>query len=69
MLKILGVTATPIKVDGKGLGKHCGGIFEEIVIGATVNDLISVAFNRTRSIRTTSRNGQSNHNRQCNRAL
>ena len=39
--KILGVTATPQRLDGKGLGLHCGGIFEKIVIGATVNDLIS----------------------------
>jgi len=38
--KILGVTATPQRLDGKGLGVHCGGIFEEIVIGATVTELI-----------------------------
>jgi DNA repair protein RadD len=39
---ILGVTATPIRTDGKGLGKDFGGVFDTIVFGPTVNELISL---------------------------
>lgn len=38
---ILGVTATPIRGDGNGLGVEAGGIFDDLVIGPQVNDLIS----------------------------
>jgi superfamily II DNA or RNA helicase len=37
--KILGVTATPARLDGKGLGRHVGGIFDELLTGATVAEL------------------------------
>ena len=36
----LGVTATPIRGDGIGLGAQCGGVFEDLVIGPQINDLI-----------------------------
>jgi superfamily II DNA or RNA helicase len=38
--KILGVTATPARLDGKGLGKHCGGHFDAIVNGPSMQDLV-----------------------------
>ncbi|WP_168220228.1 DEAD/DEAH box helicase [Azospirillum thermophilum] len=36
----LGVTATPERLDGKGLGAGCGGIFDALVEGPTIADLI-----------------------------
>ena len=36
----LGVTATPIRADRKGLGRHANGLFDELVIGPTMRDLI-----------------------------
>ena len=41
---LLGVTATPIRGDGQGLGINCGGLFEEIVIGPSTSLLISEGF-------------------------
>jgi superfamily II DNA or RNA helicase len=38
--KILGVTATPSRLDGRGLGRHVGGVFDDIVIGPTISELI-----------------------------
>lgn len=37
---VLGVTATPIRLDGQGLGVKAGGIFETMVIGPSMKDLI-----------------------------
>ncbi len=42
--RILGVTATPERLDGKGLGIEAGGIFDQIVIGPAVSDLIAGGF-------------------------
>lgn len=39
--RVLGVTATPCRADGNGLGKQAGGIFDEIVLGPTVAELIA----------------------------
>lgn len=39
--RILGVTATPERLDGKGLGREAGGIFDAMVPGPTVADLIA----------------------------
>lgn len=36
----LGVTATPIRADGKGLGKHADGVFDSMVVGPTMRSLI-----------------------------
>lgn len=41
---VLGVTATPVRSDGKGLGIESGGIFDDIVIGPSVSDLIGLGF-------------------------
>lgn len=37
---VLGVTGSPIRLDGKGLGANSGGMFQEIVVGVTVRQLI-----------------------------
>ena len=38
--RILGVTATPVRLDGKGLGRAAGGFFDSMVHGPSVKDLI-----------------------------
>jgi DNA repair protein RadD len=42
--RLLGVTATPARLDGKGLGKHCGGHFDAIVCGPTMQELVDGGF-------------------------
>lgn len=37
---LLGVTATPIRLDGRGLGLEHGGIFDDLILGPSVSDLI-----------------------------
>jgi superfamily II DNA or RNA helicase len=39
--KVLGVTATPVRLDGKGLGLHCGGVYDALVLGPSIADLIT----------------------------
>lgn len=39
--KKLGVTATPCRLDGQGLGLHADGIFEDMVQGPTISELIT----------------------------
>lgn len=39
--KGLGPTATPCRADGKGLGRHADGVFDQIVEGPTMRDLIN----------------------------
>lgn len=41
---VLGVTATPVRGDGTGLGKESGGIFDDIVIGPQIGELISMGY-------------------------
>lgn len=36
----LGVTATPVRADGKGLGRHADGLFDEMLVGPSMRDLI-----------------------------
>ena len=38
--RLLGVTATPIRLDGRGLGRGAGGYFDALVDGPSVSDLI-----------------------------
>lgn len=38
---MLGVTATPVRTDGKGLGEHAGGVFKAMVLGPSVAELIA----------------------------
>ncbi|MBQ8465742.1 MAG: DEAD/DEAH box helicase [Alphaproteobacteria bacterium] len=38
--RVLGVSATPERLDGQGLGIHCGGIFDVLIEGPTIGELI-----------------------------
>lgn len=40
----LGVTATPLRADGKGLGKHADGVFGAMDVGPSMRDLINQGF-------------------------
>ena len=42
--RMLGVTASPLRADGRGLGTHCGGMFDQMVIGPSMRDLINLGF-------------------------
>ncbi len=36
----LGVTATPVRADGRGLGRHADGLIDTMVVGPTMRELI-----------------------------
>lgn len=36
----LGVTATPVRADGKGLGRHADGLIDAMVVGPSMRELI-----------------------------
>lgn len=38
----LGVTATPWRTDGQGLGRHADGVFDTMIIGPTMRQLIKL---------------------------
>ena len=40
----LGVTATPCRADGKGLGRHADGVFDALVVGPTGDELIDLGY-------------------------
>ena len=40
----LGVTATPLRADGKGLGRHADGVMDSMVVGPSMRDLIDAGF-------------------------
>lgn len=40
----LGVTATPARADGRGLGRHADGVFEGIVQGPELRELIDAGY-------------------------
>ncbi len=40
----LGVTATPIRLDGKGLGVEAGGIFDDLIPGPTIKELTKLGY-------------------------
>lgn len=42
--RLLGVTATPIRADGKGLGHQADGLFDEMVLGPTMRELIEAGY-------------------------
>lgn len=42
--RMLGVTATPVRADGKGLGRHADGLFDAMVVGPGMRDLILRGF-------------------------
>ncbi|MGB5831581.1 MAG: DEAD/DEAH box helicase, partial [Thiohalocapsa sp.] len=42
--RVLGVTATPERLDGQGLGAEVGGFFDALVLGPTVRELVARGF-------------------------
>jgi superfamily II DNA or RNA helicase len=42
--KLLGVTGSPCRLDGKGLGKAAGGLYDELVQGISIKELIEQAY-------------------------
>jgi len=40
----LGVTATPTRADGRGLGRHAHGVFDTMVLGPTMRQLINEGY-------------------------
>lgn len=42
--KGLGVTATPLRADGKGLGRHSDGLFDVLIEGPGMRDLINMGY-------------------------
>lgn len=42
--RIIGVTATPERLDGQGLGKEHGGIYDVLVLGPSVKELVAEGF-------------------------
>ena len=38
--RMLGVTATPERADGNGLGRHHDGLFDDMIVGPTMRELI-----------------------------
>jgi superfamily II DNA or RNA helicase len=41
---VLGVTATPRRLDGRGLGRAAGGLFDRLILGPSVADLTADGF-------------------------
>lgn len=37
----LGPTATPVRADGRGLGAHADGYFDELIVGPSMRDMIN----------------------------
>ena len=42
--KVIGMTATPIRLDRQGLGSASGGLFDSMVVGPTERELIEMGF-------------------------
>ena len=40
----LGVTATPVRADGKGLGRHADGLMDAMVLAPTMREIINMGF-------------------------
>lgn len=41
---ILGVTATPTRLDGRGLGREADGVFDTMVVGPSIRELIDQGY-------------------------
>ena len=41
---LVGVTATPVRTDGQGLGKGSGGCFDAMVLGPSMRELIQMGY-------------------------
>lgn len=42
--KGLGVTATPIRANGEGLGRHADGVFDEMIVGPNMRTIINEGY-------------------------
>lgn len=42
--RLLGVTATPVRTDGKGLGVNADGFFDDLICGPSMRELIGMGF-------------------------
>ncbi len=42
--RVLGVTATPCRLDGNGLGKQAGGFFDNLICGPDVSELTAAGY-------------------------
>lgn len=42
--KLIGVTATPLRLDGQGLGSAHGGVFDTMIVGPSTRELIEAGF-------------------------
>lgn len=42
--KLLGLTATPTRLDGQGLGRASGGLFDAMILGPSEKDLIDTGY-------------------------
>ena len=42
--KLLGVTATPVRGDGMGLGVSAGGYFDDMILGTDISELIELGY-------------------------
>jgi DNA repair protein RadD len=42
--KGLGVTATPLRLDGRGLGRPADGVFDKMIVGPTMRELIHAGY-------------------------
>ena len=42
--RVLGVTGSPVRLDGKGLGRHAGGAFDTLVQGISIRELIQQGY-------------------------
>jgi superfamily II DNA or RNA helicase len=40
----LGVSATPVRADGRGLGRHADGVFDTMVTGPTMREIIRLGY-------------------------
>ena len=40
----LGVTATPLRADGKGLGRHADGVYDKLMVGPGMRELINMGY-------------------------
>lgn len=43
-VKLLLVTATPTRADGKGLGEHAHGVVQKMIVGIEMRDLINLGY-------------------------
>lgn len=54
-IRILGVSATPERLDGRGLSVRSGGIFDEMVLGPQVAELVETGYLARPEVITTAR--------------